>query len=315
MKRIYVGPKQSTIENSNFFDSSITLFGNNTDTNTSYESFLTFEYWNPDNNLKEITLYNRELAKLTEAAEVMAHNPLLLSKCKFPNNVHLVCLNDISLLAILDNKIKTRELIKTLVPMLDYYIIKGQDFNYDDLSKISNELVVQHPRGSGGSKTFLCNKENFEQLKILLIPNEYYSISAYQHNNVPYNIHCLIGEEQIELLPPSKQELEIIDKIEFIGSDFDINIPNDVKMKLIKYSTAVCEKLQTLGYRGVLGIDFIYANNELYFIEINPRFQGSTRLVDKLLKESKLPSIFEYNYNFFNGKSMPNTNGMIHSIY
>lgn len=36
MKRIYVGPKQATIENNNFFDYSITLFGN-----TSKKMYLT----------------------------------------------------------------------------------------------------------------------------------------------------------------------------------------------------------------------------------------------------------------------------------
>ena len=62
MKRIYVGAKQATIENNIFFGYSITLFGNTSEKNTSYESFLTFVYWNPDNHIKEITLYNRELS-------------------------------------------------------------------------------------------------------------------------------------------------------------------------------------------------------------------------------------------------------------
>lgn len=314
MKRIYVGPKQKTIENSYFFDFSITLFGNNTDTNVSYESYLTFEYWNPDNNLKEITIYNRELAKINEPCEIMAHNPMVISKCKFNNNMKLICLNDLSILEILDNKIRTHQLMKDIVPMLNYHILQGKDFIYEDYCKISNELVIQHPKGSGGSKTFLCNKENYKQVETMLIPSETYSLSEYLCNNIPYNIHCLIGKNQIEILPPSMQELEIIDKIEFIGSNFDIIISNDVKEKLIQYSIAICKKIQSIGYRGVLGIDYIYANDELYFIEINPRFQGSTRQVDGLLKESGLPSIFEYNYFAFEGKEMPSTKDMKYSI-
>lgn len=315
MKRIYVGPKQATIENSNFFDSSITLFGNTNNTNTSYESFLTFEYWNPDNNLKEITLYNRELAKITEPSEIMAHNPMLVSKCKLSDNLHLVCLNDLHLLEVLDDKIKTHELMNGIVPMLQYYTVLGKDFDYNDFCNISNHLVVQHPKGSGGSKTFLCTEENYKQVKSMLISDEAYSISAYQQNNVPYNIHCLIGNTQIEILPPSKQELEIIDKIEYIGSDYNINITPTLRDKFIKYSTSVCEKLKSMGYRGILGIDFIHTNDELYFIEINPRFQGSTRQLDKLLIESNLPSIFEYNYNFFKNISMPSTQNMKYSIF
>ena len=40
------------------------------------------------------------------------------------------------------------------------------------------------------------------------------------------------------------------------------------------------------------------------FIEINPRFQGSTVQLDKILKNHNLPSIFEYNYNAFNNSPL-----------
>ncbi len=315
MKRIYVGPKQATIENNNFFDYSITLFGNNSKTNTSYESFLTFEYWNPDNHIKEITLYNRELSKINEPAQIIGHDPLLITQCNLPQCAKQVCLNNLDLLKTLNNKFLTRELLKDVVPMLKYYMVKGIDFKYSDFNKLSQELVIQLPVGSGGSKTFFCNQANFEQVETILLKDELYSVSAYEKNNIPYNIHCLIGKEQIEILPPSQQDLEIIDKIEYIGSNYDINISNEIKDKLIKHSYNICKKLQSLGYLGVLGIDYIYVNKELYFIEINPRFQGSTRQLDKLLVESNLPSIFEYNYNFFLGKKMPSTQNMKYSLF
>lgn len=315
MKRIYVGPKQSTIENNNFFDYSITLFGNNSETNTSYESFLTFEYWNPDNHIKEITLYNRELSKISEPAQIIGHDPLLITQCCFPQCAKQVCLNNLDLLKTLNNKFLTRELLKDIVPMLKYYMLKGADFKYNNFSNLKQELVLQLPVGSGGSKTFFCNQENFKQVETMLLKDELYSISTYEKNNIPYNIHCLIGKEQIEILPPSQQELEIIDKIEYIGSNYNINIPNEIKDKLINYSYNICKKLQSIGYLGVLGIDYIYANKELYFMEINPRFQGSTRQLDKLLVESNLPSIFEYNYKFFLGQRMPTTKNMKLSIF
>ena len=37
MKKVYVGPKQLTIENTYFFDYSVTLFGNNSEKNISYK--------------------------------------------------------------------------------------------------------------------------------------------------------------------------------------------------------------------------------------------------------------------------------------
>ena len=315
MKRIYIGPKQATIENNNFFDYSITLFGKNSEKNSSYESFLTFEYWNPDNHIKEITLYNRELSKINEPAEIIGHDPLLVANCIIPKCAKQVCLNDLNLLERLNNKFETRKLLKDIVPMLKYYMIKGIDFKYSDFNKISNELVIQLPVGSGGSKTFFCNQSNYKQIEAILLKDELYSISAYEKDNIPYNIHCLIGKNQIEILPPSQQELEIIDKLEYIGSNYDITIHTEIKDKIIEQSYNICQKLQSLGYLGVLGIDYIYTNNQLYFIEINPRFQGSTRQIDKLMIESNLPSIFEYNYNLFLGKEMPSTKSIKYSLF
>ena len=234
MKRIYVGPKQATIENNIFFDYSITLFVNTSEKNTSYESFLTFEYWNPDNHIKEITLYNRELSKIYESAEIIGHDPLLVSQCNIPECAQQVCLNDVHLLKKLNNKFETRELLKNTVPMLKYYMIKGANFQYNDFNELAPELVIQLPVGSGGSKTFFCNQANFKQVEAILLKDELYSVSAYEKDNIPYNIHCLIGKDQIEILPPSEQELEIIDKIEYIGSNYNINISNEIKNKIIK---------------------------------------------------------------------------------
>lgn len=305
MKKVYIGPKQSTIKNNNFFDYSLTLFGSNTENNISYETFLTFEYWNPDNNLKEITIYNREMEKVNYEAEIMAHDPYLISKCDIPDNLHLICLNDKSLLELLNNKFKVRDLFKNDLPMLKYYNVKGKSFKYNDYKYLSDTLVIQLPIGSGGSKTFICNKSNYNMVENSLIKDETYSISAYIENNIPYNIHCLIGKEQIEILPPSQQKLEIIDKIEYIGSTYNISLDDNNRNKLNNYCKIICNKLKQMGYLGILGIDFIYANNNFYFIEINPRFQGSTQQLDKILKDNNLPSIFEYNYNFFKNINMP----------
>ena len=315
MIKIFIGPKQKTIENNTYFDKSITLVGNNVDNNVALSKKLPFDYWNPDNNNKEIEFYNKELLKIKGRAQVMAHNPKVFSKCNFPENIKMICKNDENLLEILDDKIRTREMLKSVVPMLGYQNITGKvlkNMNFDDLDK---PLVIQLPYGSGGSKTYLYNKLTKKQIKPLILEEEIYSVSEYQEDNIPYNIHCIIGENQIELLSPSEQDLEITDKIEYIGSFFVITLPNKVKEKMIKYSMQTCEKLQQLGYRGVLGIDWIFANDELYFIEINPRFQGSTRQVDLLLKKSNLPSIFELNYMAFYEKNLPSTKKMLFSLY
>ena len=178
MKKIYIGPKEETIKNNDFFDYSITLFGTNENSNISYESSLTFEYWNPDNNLKEITIYNRELINSNFKGELMAHDPYLIAKCNIPSELNLICLNDLSLLETLNNKFEVRKIFKNYVPILKYYSVKGKDFKYDKFKDIGDTLVIQLPIGSGGSKTFICNNNNYYMVEKSLIENEIYSVKV-----------------------------------------------------------------------------------------------------------------------------------------
>lgn len=315
-KLIFVGPKQATIENNTFFDGSITLFGNSKNNNISYSEQLSFEYWNPDNNKFEAKIYSNQLNKITEQIDVMAHNPKLVSQlCDIPQNVNLICKNTDDVLNLLDDKLQTRKLFENVLPMLDYYNFLGRDINIDIFNKIGKKLVIQHPKGSGGAKTFLCDENNFNEIKKLIINSETYTISKYVEQNIPYNIHCIIGKQNYEIFAPSIQDLEITDKIEYIGSIYDIQMQQNIKLKMIESCSKICEKLKELGYLGVLGIDFICFDNELYFIEINPRFQGSTRQLDAMLKESGLPSIFEYNYTAFYGGELISSKNMQKSLY
>ena len=319
MKRVYVGPKEITIENTYFFDYSITLFGNTSSKNISYtintlDNVLEFEYWNPDSNNREIKIYNELLKTIKEPFEIMAHDYKIVSQCKIPKNATLICKNSDELIKLFNNKIETKKVLKGLVPMLDYTYVKGKDFDYQKISKENKTLVVQHPLGSGGSKTFLCNNDNYKELQKSLIKDDIYIISEYMKDNIPYNIHAVIGEKNYEIFPPSMQDLEIGEKIEYIGSIYDIELSKEIKNKFEEYTNKICHKLKELGYRGVLGIDYIYTNNELYFIEINPRFQGSTRQLDKILIDNKLPSLFEYNYLAFEGNELPSTKKLKNSI-
>lgn len=320
MKRVYVGPKQLTIENNDFFDYSITLFGDKGPKNISYkkntlDNVLEFEYWNPDSNSREISIYNELLQTIEEPFEIMAHDNKILTQCNIPSNAKLICKNSDELIFMLNDKIKTRNLFSGIVPMLEYKIIKGSDVDYHNLNSNAKMIVVQHPCGSGGSKTFLFTEENNEKLKENIIDNDEYIISDYVEKNIPYNIHCIISENQIEIFPPSMQDLEIDEKIEYVDSNYNIELTEDIREKFYDYTNRICSKLQKIGYRGVLGIDYIYANNELYFIEINPRFQGSTRKLDKILKENNLPSIFEYNLQAFENKCMKSTKKLKNSIF
>ena len=74
--------------------------------------------------------------------------------------------------------------------------------------------------------------------------------------------------------------------------------------KLKNYAYIVGKMMQEKGYRGVLGIDSIVYDNEVYFMEVNPRFQNSSTILNKALQENNLPSLQELHYNCFFDKSV-----------
>ena len=61
-----------------------------------------------------------------------------------------------------------------------------------------------------------------------------------------------------------------------------------------------------MGYRGILGIDFILKNDIVYFMEINPRFQSSSFLISKSLYKKYNIDIAQLHYNALIGKSKDN---------
>ena len=314
MKKIFVGPKEVSLKNTSFFDASVNLIGSSKNGNISYSEERQFEFWNPDNAQREIKIYNELLKKISEPAEVMGYNPNLLRCCDIPDHMKLICINDIGLINIFDDKIKTRSFFSGIVPILNYITLKGYEFSYKELAPNGETLVVQLPYGGGGSKTFLCSVDNYKEIEKKCDNSEIYSVSVYQRGCQDYNIHCIVGKEQILLFAPSMQVLEISDKIEYDDSDYNLDLPVDLKGKMREYSLCICKKLQEKGYCGVVGIDYIYFGGELYFIEINPRFQGSTVYLEELLNKSKLPSIYDYNYRAFNNYEMKDKKNMIGSI-
>ncbi|MDR0862216.1 MAG: hypothetical protein LBN30_05535 [Oscillospiraceae bacterium] len=66
------------------------------------------------------------------------------------------------------------------------------------------------------------------------------------------------------------------------------------------YSKAMGEQLIHTGYRGVCGIDYLVLGDELLMLEINPRFLGSSFLVEQALRDNHLQSLREMNISAFN---------------
>src|SRR5699024_617337 len=108
----------------------------------------------------------------------------------------------------------------------------------------------------------------------------------YIEKNISINVHMVIYEDEVLILPSSIQIIQNIDNhLSYMGNDFSTYSKLDKKLKkmLYNYSLEIGNHLRKIGYLGVCGLDFIVTTNDVIFMEINPRFQASTVLLNKQL--------------------------------
>lgn len=173
-------------------------------------------------------------------------------------------------------------------------MLASEQCNYEHLKKIFpsySNYIIQADFSSGGEKTYLVSKnDNLSFLE----KGKLYLVSPYLRGN-SYNAHILITSQQViilsvslQLIHPSGQNLL------FVGGDYSsCKITSEIKSNIISKCRSMGEVLRLNGYRGILGLDFISDGVKTYVIESNPRFQGSSLLLDRKLNKSLKCSLFD----------------------
>lgn len=203
-----------------------------------------------------------------------------------------VCQNPQSLLELLNNKFRTRQWLSEYVPILPYKMQRGETISYcsmlQDFPGITR-FVVQASFSCGGSGTWLVTEEDHEQVLTRLDPEELYAVSPYQENSVSPNIHLVIYQEEVLLLPASIQLVGAgRNGFSYQGADFPLYRSLSPRLdKLLKeQAQTIGNILRRTGYRGVCGIDFLISGETVYLMEVNPRFQSSTFLLNRAIREA-----------------------------
>lgn len=211
-----------------------------------------------------------------------------------------------------DNKFESRKFVGEFLPVLEYYFKKGKTISYNSCQKLfrnAKRFVVQAKHSIGGAQTFLLTKNNEQKVIASLDPKTTYAISEYKENNIAINVHFVIAKNSICILPASMQLIETQnDTMEYIGCDFSIFsqvLSEKTQKKVVRFTTLLAKKMMEQGYLGVAGVDFIVCDDEVYFMEVNPRFQSSTNVLNLALKENNLPSVNELDAMAFVQKTLP----------
>lgn len=294
---VWVGPRDSDIQFSKCFKESICYFSEknpNSDRKAhiygnSYIEFI-------KNKMENLLEFHPE-------ARFIFYNPKIAYGLNENLRKYILCLNKKFILDLLSDKIYTRYWMGNYVPVLPSLLVDSHHLSFSELDEklgYSKNYVIQQNRSSGGFGTFYVEKKE-QALNIFRERyNELFIISPYVENGLSVNINAIVCNNQIYLFPISLQIIENNNnRLIYHGADYIAaqNINAEIQTKIKKYSKVILEHVQSLGYRGIIGIDFIVKDGNVYFQEINPRYQASSFLIDASLTENGYPVLTEINLN------------------
>lgn len=206
----------------------------------------------------------------------------------------IVYMNSIQLIEFLENKLMTKLWLAKIVTELPFIILSGDKINITNLEEYFddyNSFVVQANESCSGSGTWLLNEENKNELYKKIENNGFYIVTPYIQDNISVNIHLVIYKDTFCILPPSVQIIDLENNsFVYNGADFVAfnQIETSLKQKVIAQAKIIGKQLQAINYLGVCGVDFIVTKNDVYFMEINSRFQSSTMALNLAYKDGLL---------------------------
>ncbi len=293
MSNIYwVGVRQSDIEDTgDFFKGSITIFGDNLNGNIAYCDKSKRINHNIED--KECDLFFEKvlesLCKKDDSVRFMFYNPESAYRYNDLIKQHTLCLNSYQLLNAFSNKQRSRFMVRNVINTIPFVILKGCECYYESIQDYFvgyNEFVVQKAFSSGGEGTFHIDSKS--TIDCCIQQTDEYLVAPYIKNAISLNTHIVIFDDNIITLPSSVQIITELDhRLLYSGADFicyDM-IPDETKKIIEEKTICIGTLAQSKGYRGILGIDFLLKDKQLFFMEFNTRFQASSQLVNKALYE------------------------------
>lgn len=308
---IWVGPRESDLcDCGNLFCGSVTIFGSGINHNVVYcaENQVRIDHNIPSCVENSFWVDGiRRIKKHHPNAKIMFYNSEFSSELPRDLDQDVICRNSISLLKMLGDKSAVRMAFSQLAPIVPFQeLTYGKNFDLSALFPNFSKLVFQESRSSGGYGTHITEKNDINRLESFV--GKPFMVSPYFEQSVSANIHMVIGEETLLYFPGSMQIMRELDgKLLYLGADYITfrTLPPLQKEKLRKFSNSLGSALQGMGYRGVVGFDFLITKDEVMFVEVNARFQASTPLLNKALKESGLPTLQDMQLAAFSGGKLP----------
>lgn len=317
-KIIWIGNRESEIKYTSLFYKSITIYGSNKNNNISY-------CHQPNKNISVSDFFIKTIEEELQQNEIK----LFFYSYKFADKVITkdpkfkeLMINDYNsnIINLLENKTYAHLWASNFANTIEFTELFGSECTYNNIHKLFSNydsFVIQENLSSGGKGTVLLTENNYQDVYKFINKDQHYIVSPYYAQSYSVNVHVLISDNDVAILPTSIQIIENINnKLLYKGADYISakNIPIDMKEKINSTSKNIGNALKNIGYRGIIGIDYLINNECFYFLEINPRFQASSLLINKTLEENNLPDLQTIVYKIFSKQIMNNIFDKIENI-
>lgn len=310
-KLIWVGPKESdTFYCGLDFYHSVTFNGSNTGANTAFTSTVNtrIDHISDGAKWKLNSFLQHALCPFLEDSDVrfLFYNPAQGLGLESEIASRVICANSPEMLGFFRNKANMREFAQKYIPVVPYVQFVGPRLPNVKFKDAINSYVLQTVHSSSGAGTYQFSQEECVDFVTRNPEKEEYIISPYLEHSVPINVHIVVFHSKCIVLPPSLQLISHQDHTFcYLGADFHTDLSSEQLDLIMHRSKTLGEGLRSIGFRGVCGIDFLLTEDELFFLEVNPRFQASSFLCNKLLAKEGKPSLHRLNLMAFSGNEPP----------
>ncbi|MBU1001099.1 MAG: hypothetical protein KKE73_01100 [Proteobacteria bacterium] len=179
----------------------------------------------------------------------------------------------------LNDKTWQYETFKELAPVVEFRICQGRDDMLtccgEFAKRCSHGVFVSCDYSAGGVSSKVVQRIEDAECKFT-DPEGRYLVSAYKPHVWDPTVLGVVGNER-DVFVAGVADMTIVDGNKFRGSTYPSRLPGPIQQRLKDYTAAVGRKLGSLGFRGIFGCDYIVdAEDNIFFIEVNPRKQGTT---------------------------------------
>lgn len=301
---VWIGKRESDIYFSkNKFDCSITYWGSNQNGNISlHDTYDGIVYGSVEYvNLVAQSMFDI-LSQYTNVSFLFYNNSQAKQIVgKFPELLTAIVGCNMFCHDWLRQKSLFRIWASNYCPIPPSTLLATEQCNYKYLKRIFpsySSYVVQADLSSGGEGTYIVT----ENKKLPSInKGKLYLVSPYLVGGNSYNAHVLITSQQVTVLSISLQLIHPVQQnLLFCGGDYSsCKLTKESKAIIISMCKDLGNILKANGYRGILGLDFISDGLKTYVLESNPRFQGSSLILDRKLNEHLHSSLYDLHIRSF----------------